>query len=186
MKTISYWLSYALFCLFLLGARCNRPLGMQNGRIRANQLTASSSWDKNHAPSYGRLHFRRAGHRVGAWCSRHNNRLQWFQVYFGRPTRVVKFATQGRQDARQWVTQYYLTFSQDGVHSAEYKENSNRKVHHNCSLKFFKRSFFPNSGHVWKLKSKQIEMSALRTFLTKYFFFTYLGCFSARHVFKEK
>ena len=119
---------------------------MQNGRIRANQLTASSSWDKNHAPSYGRLHFRRAGHRVGAWCSRHNNRLQWFQVYFGRPTRVVKFATQGRQDARQWVTQYYLTFSQDGVHSAEYKENSNRKVHHNCSLKFFKRSFFPNSG----------------------------------------
>ena len=152
MKTISYWLSYALFCLFLLGARCNRPLGMQNGRIRANQLTASSSWDKNHAPSYGRLHFRRAGHRVGAWCSRHNNRLQWFQVYFGRPTRVVKFATQGRQDARQWVTQYYLTFSQDGVHSAEYKENSNRKVHHNCSLKFFKRSFFPNSGHMWKLK----------------------------------
>ena len=51
---------------------------------------------------------------------------------------------------------------------------------------FLKDLFFQTVEHVWKLKSKQIEMSALRTFLTKYFFFTYLGCFSARHVFKEK
>ena len=113
---------------FLLGARCDKALGMKNGRIRKNQLTASSSWDKNHGPNNGRLHLRRVGAQMGAWCARHNNRLQWYQVNFGRPTRVVKFATQGRQDARQWVTQYYLTFSQDGVHYAEYKENSNRKV----------------------------------------------------------
>ena len=119
---------------------------MQNGRIRAHQLTASSSWDKNHAPNYGRLHFRRAGHRMGAWCARHNNRLQWFQVYFGRPTRVVKFATQGRQDARQWVTQYYLTFSQDGVHSAEYKENSNRKVYRVHTLQIFEKITFSKQG----------------------------------------
>ena len=116
-----------MFILYL-GARCNKPLGMQNGRIRAAQITASSSWDKNHAPNNGRLHLRRVGARMGAWCARHNNRLQWYQVNFLRPTRVVKFATQGRQDARQWVTQYYLTFSQDGAHYAEYKENSNRKV----------------------------------------------------------
>ncbi|XP_020631503.1 uncharacterized protein LOC110068467 [Orbicella faveolata] len=111
----------------VVGARCNKPLGMQNGRIRAAQITASSSWDRNHAPNNGRLHLHRVGARMGAWCARHNNRLQWFQVNFGRPTRVVKFATQGRHDARQWVTQYYLTFSQDGAHYAEYKENSNRK-----------------------------------------------------------
>ena len=65
---------------------------------------------------------------MGAWCARHNNRLQWFQVFFGRPTRVVKIATQGRQDARQWVTQYYLSYSQDGIHYAEFEKNSNRKV----------------------------------------------------------
>ena len=101
---------------------------MQNGRIHTNQLSASSSWDKNHGPNNGRLHLRRVGARMGAWCARHNNRLQWYQVNFRRPTRVVKFATQGRQDARQWVTQYYLSYSQDGIHYAEFKENSNRKV----------------------------------------------------------
>ena len=101
---------------------------MQSGRIKASQLSASSSWDRNHAPNNGRLHLHRVGARMGAWCARHNNRLQWYQVNFGRPTRVVKFAIQGRQDARQWVTQCYLSYSQDGIHYAEFKENSNRKV----------------------------------------------------------
>ena len=41
---------------------------------------------------------------------------------------MVKIATQGRQDYRQWVTQYYLSYSQDGAHFAEFKINSNRKV----------------------------------------------------------
>ena len=100
---------------------------MRNNRIRSSQLSASSSWDRNHGPNNGRLHFYRRG-RSAAWCARHNNRLQWYQVNFGRPTRVVKVATQGRRDARQWVTQYYLSFSQDGIHYAEYKQNSGRKV----------------------------------------------------------
>ena len=111
-----------------LGPQCNKPLGMQNGRIRATQIAASSSWDKNHAPNNGRLFFRRSGSRMGAWCARHNNRYQWLSVDFGRAMRVVKIATQGRQDARQWVTQYYLSSSQDNVYFAEYKQNSARKV----------------------------------------------------------
>ena len=101
---------------------------MQNGRIRQTQLSASSSWDVNHGPPNGRLHFRRTGSRMGAWCARHNNRYQWYQVDFGRAMRVVKIATMGRQDAAQWVTQYFVTYSQDGASFAEYKENSNRKV----------------------------------------------------------
>ena len=40
----------------------------------------------------------------------------------------MKIATQGRQDARQWVTKYFVAYSQDGANFAEYKENSNRKV----------------------------------------------------------
>ena len=50
--------------------------------------------------------------------------------------RVVKIATQGRQDYRQWVTQYYLSYSQDNVYFAEYEQNSARKVRQ------FYRSFF--------------------------------------------
>lgn len=101
---------------------------MQNGRLRATQISASSSWDKNHSPNNGRLHFRRSGHRMGAWCARHNNRYQWLAVDFGRTMRITKMATQGRQDARQWVTQYYVSYGQDGVYFAEYKKNSARKV----------------------------------------------------------
>ena len=37
-------------------------------------------------------------------------------------------AIQGRQDARQWVTKFFVAYSQDSAHFAEYKENSNRKV----------------------------------------------------------
>ncbi|XP_020631497.1 EGF-like repeat and discoidin I-like domain-containing protein 3 [Orbicella faveolata] len=109
------------------GKRCNQPLGMQNGRIKGRQLSASSSWDGNHGPSNARLHWRRRGPRIGAWSARHNTRYQWLQVDFIHAMRVVKIATQGRQDAAQWVTQYYLTYSQDGAHFAEFKKNSNRK-----------------------------------------------------------
>ena len=102
---------------------------MKNGHIRSNQITASSSWDGNHGPNNARLYWRRSRARIGAWSARHNNYYQWLQVNFKRPTRVVKISTQGRQDARQWVTRYYVTYSQDGAHFAEYKENSNRKVY---------------------------------------------------------
>ena len=40
----------------------------------------------------------------------------------------MKFATQGRQDARQWVTKYSLSYSQNGINWAYYKENSGVKV----------------------------------------------------------
>ena len=117
-----------LISFLFSGPQCNKPLGMQNGRIRATQISATSSWDKNHGPSNGRLNFQRSGTRMGAWCARHNNQYQWLAVDFGRTMRVVKFATQGRQDANNWVTKYYLTFSQDNVFFAEYMKDSARRV----------------------------------------------------------
>ncbi|XP_020631536.1 EGF-like repeat and discoidin I-like domain-containing protein 3 [Orbicella faveolata] len=100
---------------------------MKNGRIHANQITASSMWDRNHGPSNARLYWRRTRARTGAWSARHNNHYQWLLVDFKRPMRVVKIAIQGRQDARQWVTKFFVAYSQDCAHFAEYKENSNRK-----------------------------------------------------------
>ena len=111
-----------------IGPRCDKALGMKNGRIRANQITASSMWDRNHGPGNARLYWRRSRARTGAWSARHNNHYQWLQVDFKRSMRVVKIAIQGRQDARQWVTNFFVKYSQDGANFAEYKENSNRKV----------------------------------------------------------
>ena len=114
-----------------VGPRCDKPLGMKNGRIHANQLTAASIWDRNHGANNARLHWRRTGARTGAWSARNNNHYQWLQVDFKRYMRIVKIATQGRQDARQWVTKYYVRYSQDCAHFADYEENSNRKVTRN-------------------------------------------------------
>ncbi|XP_027046414.1 uncharacterized protein LOC113674139 [Pocillopora damicornis] len=122
------WISMRVeFYGCIIGPRCDKPLGMQNGRIRQTQLSASSSWDVNHGPRNARLNFRRTGSRMGAWCARHNTRYQWLAVDFYRAMRVAKISTQGRQDAAQWVTQYFVEYSQDGSTFTDYKENSNRK-----------------------------------------------------------
>lgn len=101
---------------------------MQNRRIPNYAITASSMWDANHGPYLGRLHFTARGRYQGAWSSRHNNHHQWFQVDFRRPTKVTNVATQGRQNANQWVTQYRLAYSQDGLTWVLYKLRDAIKV----------------------------------------------------------
>ena len=50
------------------------------------------------------------------------------QVDFGKSVIIVRVATQGRQDYRQWVTHYYLRFGLDGIHFVDYKQKHTRKV----------------------------------------------------------
>ena len=107
---------------------CFRPLGLSKGRIRNRQLKASSSWDRNHSPSRARLNLKKQGSRIGAWASRHKNRNQWLMIDIGHPTRVTKIATQGRDDANQFVRSYYLYFSQNGGTWHAFKEGRKIKV----------------------------------------------------------
>ena len=92
-------------------------LGMQNGQIPDSAITASSSANAvSHAPSIGRLHFLSSGTgKYGSWAAGANNANQWFQVDFGGWRKISAVATQGRQDADQWVKSYSLQFSYDGV-----------------------------------------------------------------------
>lgn len=101
---------------------------MRSGRISNTQITASSTWDAYHAPFLARLNRPRQGKFMGAWSAKMNNRLQWLQVDFKKNARITEIATQGRADADQWVTQYYVKFGQDGAHFAEYKIRNSRKV----------------------------------------------------------
>ena len=107
---------------------CNRALGLQNGRIRNNQITASSEVNRYHAAWIGRLGRVKAGRYIGAWCPKHRNHNQWFKVDFRRLMKITKIATQGRQDAGHWVTSYYLSSSVDNVHWAIYRFRSANKV----------------------------------------------------------
>ena len=114
------------------GTLCNRPMGMQTGRIKNNRITAASEWDRYHAPFLARLHRRRRGRYMGAWSAKYNNYYQWLQVDFGKAAKIIKISTQGRQDLKQWVTQYYVTRSLDALHFVPYKERNNIKVWKAC------------------------------------------------------
>ena len=103
-------------------ALCNRALGMQNGRVRNNKITASSSYNRGLATWRSRLN------KPYAWCAKHNNHNQWLKVDFGRSTKVTGIALQGRSNTHQWVTRYYVHSSLDGVHWATYRHRSNNKV----------------------------------------------------------
>ena len=88
---------------------------MENGNITDTQITASSEWrptgDYLHAYR-GRLHLKAAGVMKGAWAGGRLDNYQWLQVDLrSYNARVTGVATQGRQDAKQWVKKYKLQFS---------------------------------------------------------------------------
>ena len=95
---------------------CQEALGIENGAILDRQITASSQWGDDHASFQGRLHFQATANKVGSWSAASNDPSQWLQVDLGSQyTKVTRVATQGRDDAPQWVTKYKLQFSDDGV-----------------------------------------------------------------------
>ena len=94
---------------------CNTAVGLQSGRLKNKAFAASSSFNKLHAPFLGRLHRRKRGRFVGAWCARHNNHNQWLQVDLGRTMKITGIVTQGRQDRDQWVTAFWVYYGLNGV-----------------------------------------------------------------------
>lgn len=61
---------HTIFLVFIAGHMCNRPLGMMTGAIRNSAITASSMWDKYHAPHLARLKARRMGRYISSWTAR--------------------------------------------------------------------------------------------------------------------
>ena len=94
---------------------CRSSLGMENGNITDTQITASSEWrgTGGYLHAYrGRLHLKAAEDMKGAWAAGQKDANQWLQVDLrSYNARVTGIATQGRQDARQWVKKYKLQFS---------------------------------------------------------------------------
>ena len=87
-----------------------------------------------YAPARARLNLQGSSKGYGAWCSKTNDGKQWLQIDFGELVQVTKVATQGQQDGNHWVTKFTLSYSMDGIHWAEYKENSVTWVSDNHQL----------------------------------------------------
>ena len=108
------------------------PLGLENGAIPDAQISASSQWDNNLGPNRARLNGNLTGKGMGAWCALNDDKNQWLQVDLGRYTTVTRIATQGRSDSSQWVTKYWLQYSDDRVNFHWYKDlvDGSIKVQH--------------------------------------------------------
>lgn len=103
--------------------------GLESGAIKNQHITASSKYSVNHGPENARLKHVADGRKKGAWSAETNNADQWLQVDFGRNVKITKFATQGTQDANEWVKTYSLSFSEEKASAFQtYKENDADKV----------------------------------------------------------
>lgn len=94
---------------------------MESGKITDGQISASSRHNDAGAAIMGRLHNEDGS---GAWTAATNDANQWLQVDLGSYyTRVTRVAMQGRYgELIQWVTEYKLQHSQDGVNFQYYRE----------------------------------------------------------------
>ena len=101
---------------------------MENHGVPSQLITASSYYNFWGAPRNARLRQRRVGRSGGSWYVKRNDKRQWLKIDFGGLTRVWRIATQGRQNADQWVTSYYVSHSVKGFRFVTYKENGRTKV----------------------------------------------------------
>ena len=102
---------------------------MKSEEIKDSQITASSSSMYNnidHGPTYARLDRPRGdGSSTGSWSAAFKNCLQWIQADLGTMKYVSGIVLQGRQGIDQWVTEYKVQYSSDGV-KWRYVQDSDR------------------------------------------------------------
>ena len=110
----------SLFCL--LECKKSRPLGMQSGRIRNFQITASTSYHR-YAPRKARLRS-----SSGSWWTTLRNRNQWLQVDFRYQATVTSISNQGAHNQNFFVTRYTLSYSNNGLKFRTYKSRGRVKV----------------------------------------------------------
>ncbi|XP_045909140.1 coagulation factor V [Micropterus dolomieu] len=113
--------------LFLvLDNDCYRPLGLQSGTVKDNQITAINTrgyWE----PHLARLNNQG---KYNAWSTEQNH--SWIQVDFQRPVVISQVATQGAKQIfySQFVEKYAISYSSDRRNWIFYKGDSRefRKV----------------------------------------------------------
>ncbi|XP_051548684.1 discoidin domain-containing receptor 2-like [Myxocyprinus asiaticus] len=98
-------------------AQCRYPLGMEDGRIKNDDITASSQWYETTGPQYARLN-REEGD--GAWCPAGQlqpSDVQYLQLDLRQLVFLTIVATQGRyarNSGNEYARKYRLEYSRDG------------------------------------------------------------------------
>ena len=103
---------------------CEGGLGMENGEISDDQITASSEHAWNTPAKVARLNrLDRTENLQGAWVAAGKDSNQWLQIDLKvMHTVVTRVATQGRNGNEHWVTKYKLQYSNHEENFQYYKE----------------------------------------------------------------
>ncbi|XP_046854191.1 uncharacterized protein LOC124447328 [Xenia sp. Carnegie-2017] len=96
-------------------------LGMEIGRIFDYRIT-SSSFKKDFPPHGARLNTN------SAWSSDVDNERQWIQIDLCKKKVLSGIATQGCKAADEWVTEYSVSYSNDGELYETYQINDIEEV----------------------------------------------------------
>ncbi|XP_076816349.1 lactadherin-like [Clavelina lepadiformis] len=90
-------------CETIIASNCVRAVGMEDGRVGNNDITASLSLNSANSPHKARLR------QTGGWLSqRRPRRDEWLQVDLKTSTTVVAVATQGYSTGSYLTTSYKI------------------------------------------------------------------------------
>ena len=113
--------------LSILQQDCSQPLGMESGKIKNEQIMAST-FLKHYEPYEGRLNLK--GGR--GWYAAYNRMNEYLQIDFKRAINITAVATQGKSNVKGtldvYVKEYKLSLSDNGKNWKEYTENDATKV----------------------------------------------------------
>ncbi|NXJ88421.1 DDR2 protein, partial [Corythaixoides concolor] len=112
-------------------AICRYPLGMHEGTIRDEDITASSQWYDSTGPQYARLQ-REEGD--GAWCPAgllQPKDVQFLQIDLHKLFFITLIGTQGRHaraTGKEFARAYRIDYSRNGERWISWKDRQGRKV----------------------------------------------------------
>uniref|UniRef100_A0A8C8SZ39 Discoidin domain-containing receptor 2 n=1 Tax=Pelusios castaneus TaxID=367368 RepID=A0A8C8SZ39_9SAUR len=112
-------------------AICRYPLGMHEGTIRDEDITASSQWYDSTGPQYARLQ-REEGD--GAWCPAgllQPEDVQFLQIDLHKLFFITLIGTQGRHaraTGKEFARAYRIDYSRNGERWISWKDRQGRQV----------------------------------------------------------
>ena len=115
-----------------IGGCVESYLGMENGAIPDNKLTASTEQSANTPAKNGRMNYISGS----SWCARASDTNPYLQIDLQALHIICAVSTQGNSQADQWVKTYTLQLSTDGITWTHYKESGGQvKVCHMGQLR---------------------------------------------------
>ncbi|XP_027051700.1 discoidin domain-containing receptor 2-like isoform X3 [Pocillopora damicornis] len=113
----------ALIFLLASGICVDLDLGVGNGTIPDNEITASSEQSANTPAKNGRLNYSSGS----SWCAGTSDTNPYLQIDLQTLHIICAVSTQGNSQGDHWVKNYKLQLSKDGENWTDYKEGGKVK-----------------------------------------------------------